>query len=110
MPYLGAMVFISLLFLPTSIAGSTDASVTKGYELTKEERLERAEHLEKMAACLRSDKSISDCHEQFRKDCPMAKDGSCPMWEGPRGMHRRMRGQNSAPKKDGSESAKKTEK
>lgn len=55
--------------------------------LTKEQRAARAEKHErvaemheKMAECLRSDKDLSECHEQMRKDCPMAGEGGlCPM-------------------------------
>ena len=62
--------------------------------LTKEERQVHADKYEKMAElhksmaeCLRSDKTSSECHEQMRKDCPMAKDGvQCPMMHEMKGM------------------------
>jgi hypothetical protein len=48
--------------------------------MTKEQRDKMASMHEKMAACLRSDKPMSECHSEMRKNCQemMGKNG-CPM-------------------------------
>ena len=55
--------------------------------MTVEQRQKMADGHEKMAVCLRSEKAISDCHEEMMKACKedMGKDG-CPMMGG-KGMH-----------------------
>lgn len=67
---------------------------------TKEQREKMAQAHEKMASCLRSDKSLAACHDEMRKSCRDDMDGSCPMWgkmRGGRGMMRKgpMRGQGT---------------
>lgn len=56
-------------------------------EISKEERERMAVHHEKMAACLRSEKSVQACHEEMREACHSEKD-SCPMMGGKHGMGR----------------------
>ena len=65
----------------------TKASSMKMPKMTTEQRQTMADAHEKMAVCLRSDKPISDCHEEMMKACKegMGKDG-CPMM-GSMGMH-----------------------
>lgn len=58
-----------------------DSETKEGPELTKEGRLKRADLMDKMADCLRSDKPLAECREMMRKECPMAKEGFCPMAE-----------------------------
>lgn len=59
----------------------------KAAEWTKEQRETMAKNHESMAACLRSDKSIADCHDEMMKNC---KDSdTCPM-KGRMGMHHGM--------------------
>ncbi len=55
--------------------------------MTTEQRQKMADSHDKMAVCLRSDKPVSDCHEEMMKACQegMGKDG-CPMMGG-KGMH-----------------------
>jgi len=49
---------------------------------TKEMREKMASLHEQMAACLRSDKPISDCRSQMMKSCQeMMGDQGCPMME-----------------------------
>lgn len=61
--------------------GSTTKS--KSTTLTKEDREEMAKTHEKMASCLRSDRSFRECHDEMWKSkgmkaaCPMGE--SCPM-------------------------------
>ncbi len=54
---------------------------------TKEQREKMAQLHEKMAACLRTDKPVHECHEEMMKACQeqMGQDG-CPMMNG-KGMH-----------------------
>jgi hypothetical protein len=54
---------------------------------TKEMREKMATVHDQMAACLRSDKAIADCHKEMMKQCEdtMGKD-NCPMMQ----MHHRM--------------------
>lgn len=69
-----------------------------GKEPTKEQRAKMAEHHEKMAACLRSDKTMKECHEQMKKACE--ESGSmCP---GMGGGHGHMRGMMKDKSKDSS--------
>ena len=65
----------------------TKASSMKMPTMTTEQRQKMADAHEKMAVCLRSEKAISDCHEEMMKACKedMGKDG-CPMMGG-KGMH-----------------------
>jgi hypothetical protein len=43
---------------------------------------------EQMAACLRSDKSMSDCHNEMKKNCREAFGAEgCPMGMGKRSQH-----------------------
>ena len=96
MTQLVALLAFSLVALhsPPTYAADGGAKKKVKAELTKEERSERADKMEKMAAmhtkmaeCLRSDKPMSECHEMMKKECPMAKEGHCPMMEGGKGMH-----------------------
>ena len=79
--------------LPSSRSFSANEKETKITELSPEQRTQHAEHLEKMAEahkkladCLKSSKSTSECHEEWHKEmkdaCPMAKDGECHMMDG----------------------------
>jgi hypothetical protein len=46
---------------------------------TKQEREKMATLHEHMAACLRSDKSLRECHEAARKECEDAMGEKCQM-------------------------------
>ncbi len=61
---------------------------------SKEVRAKMANLHEEMAACLRSEKSLSDCHSEMRKGCQqLMGDSGCPMM----GMHHhRMKGPAAA--------------
>jgi len=54
-------------------------------EPTKEQRNKMAMAHEQMATCLRSDKSMEDCHDEMRKSCKEMGD-QCPMMMGHHGM------------------------
>lgn len=45
---------------------------------TKEQREAMAVGHEKMAACLRSDKSIDSCHDEMRAECDKVGPENCP--------------------------------
>ena len=74
-------VFLSLI--PTNLYAQQDAdSMTAPHSMTeptKEQRTKMADMHEQMAACLKSDMPMADCHKQMMESCPMAKDGSCSM-------------------------------
>jgi hypothetical protein len=58
-------------------------------EPSKEDRAKMATMHEQMAACLKSDKKFSECHDEMMKSCPMMKSGKCPMMmhQGDKGNH-----------------------
>ena len=67
-----------------SFSGASD------YEVTKEQRAQMAEMHRQAAECLKSDKPLEKCREQMMADCPMARDGECPMMAmGKHKMHHR---------------------
>lgn len=70
-------------------------------KLTTEQRKTMAGLHEKMATCLRSDRPMSECHQEMMKGCKdtMGKDG-CPMMGGRmgHGMHHRMMDEPGAAK------------
>lgn len=111
---LASLIVFSLFILQAPIARSADDRSKKMPELTKEERVKRADMMDKMAEmhkkmanCLRSDKSMSECHDQMKQDCPMAKEGHCPMMDEMKGMHGRMHGKGKMMKGGGTEPEKK---
>ena len=56
---------------------------TKGSEMTTEQRKKMGDAHEKMAACLRSDRPMADCHDEMMKSCEEAMGtDSCPMMGG----------------------------
>lgn len=61
-------------------------------EMSPELRTDMADMYQKMADCLRTEKSSGDCQRQIAKNCPVvAKTGQCPIEQGmghmgPRGM------------------------
>jgi hypothetical protein len=58
----------------------------KTTEWTKDQRESMAKNHEAFAACLRSDKAVSECHDEMMMHC---KDSdACPMMTGGKGMHR----------------------
>jgi len=56
--------------------------------VTKESREKMAVLHEQMAACLRSDKPLADCHSEMRKSCKESMgDQGCPMMGKGMGQH-----------------------
>ncbi len=59
----------------------------KQEEPSPEQRAKMAEHHEKMAACLKSEKTVKECHEEMHKACESA-GGDCGMHgKGGKGKH-----------------------
>jgi len=75
------------------VATAAEPPQTIAKPITKEDREKMAVLHEQMAACLRSNKPLEDCHAQMRKDC-MASLGEhgCPMM----GMGRHSHGKHAA--------------
>lgn len=52
-------------------------------KMTPEARKDMAEMYQKMADCLRTDKTLEQCSHETMKDCPVVKNtGHCPIHEG----------------------------
>lgn len=92
--------FLSGVALLGAVAFAADGSSKTGKisAPTKEQRQKMADLHEKMAACLKSDRLISDCRKEMVRDCKDASGSdNCPMMGGKmeRGMrHRRVDSQN----------------
>lgn len=88
MTRLAILVIGSLLFLQPLTILAADQAAKKTSNLSKEERVKRADKMEKMAEmhkkmaeCLRSDRPAAECREQMGEDWPTAKDWYCPMMD-----------------------------
>lgn len=66
---------------------SATSSFAADTKFTKEDRQKMADMHTKMAECLKSDKSMSDCQSEMMKSCKgmMGKEG-CPMMGHMKGM------------------------
>ncbi|MEO5968404.1 MAG: hypothetical protein ABIQ95_00630 [Bdellovibrionia bacterium] len=65
----------------------------KASKVSTEQRQKMAERHEKMASCLRSERPMSECHQEMMKDCKnMMGEGGCPMMDQRKGheMHNMM--------------------
>ena len=69
-----------LTIIITTLIFATSFSFAADTQVSKEDRQKMAETHTKMAACLESDKSMSDCQGEMMKSCKsmMGKTG-CPM-------------------------------
>ncbi len=89
-------VAIGALSLLVGVASAAPPS-TGGATVSKETREKMATIHEQMAACLRSDKSLAECHSEMRKSCTDLGDQGCPMMGmGGMGMHHPTRQPQSA--------------
>jgi hypothetical protein len=85
-------ITMTLLFaVSTNFAFAANKSKSKGMtpmaEMTTEQRQEMATAHEKMATCLRSDKSMEDCKKDMMQTChTMMGKGGCPMMGKMQGM------------------------
>lgn len=74
--FLGALLILGLS-LPT-MAKDTTSSKKEMPMMSTEQRQKMANAHQQMADCLRSDKTMGECHEQMRNACLGAGDkGSC---------------------------------
>lgn len=73
-----------LLLSATLILTSTAFAGTKGKmrEMSKEDRAKMAEMHTKMADCLKSDKSMSECHREMKDHCKDMGGDQCYMMMG----------------------------
>ncbi len=68
----------------TSWAAETEKNPPPKSGPSQEKRIRMAESMEKMAACLRSEKTMETCHEEMKAHCHESED-ACPMMG--KGMH-----------------------
>ena len=81
----------ALVILAAALPGSAIAAEPSAESngVSKEQRASMASAHEKMAACLRSDRSLEDCRQEMHASCMSAFGGQgCPMMGGMR-MHDR---------------------
>lgn len=70
------IMFGSLLVVPV-YAADAPATSAKTTAPTKEQREKMAQAHEKLAACLRSDREVSDCHHEMMEQCKEMKGEEC---------------------------------
>jgi hypothetical protein len=69
-----------LIGLVAALGGPALAQGKGTPQMTAEQRTKMAEAHEKMAACLRSDRPLSECHEEMMKSCQETMGAAnCPM-------------------------------
>lgn len=95
-------IIITGLFFAASFSFAADTQVSKA------DRQKMAEMHTKMAGCLESDKSMSDCHGEMMKSCKeMMGKSACPMM-GEMGHMKGMQGQNMMDNKNETPDKKRT--
>lgn len=60
---------------------------SKGTELSAEERQKMAVAHDKMAACLRTERPMTECEAELAESCSHMKGKKCPMMRGKKGHH-----------------------
>ena len=88
-------LMVSIVLSGATAALAQDKPATTA-EPSKETREKMAVMHEKMAACLRSDKSLADCRNEMRAYCQSLGPSGCPMGPG-MGMHGPMNGPMNRP-------------
>jgi hypothetical protein len=77
-----ALVSFFGVFVSTAWADQ-NAGRTTPIKMTPELKMDMADMYQKMAACLRTGKSVPECNQEVMKDCPVIKKtGHCPIIEG----------------------------
>ena len=74
----------------SALAADKGTTPAKTPQMTADQRSKMADLHEKMAACLRSTRPISECHDEMMKSCQETMGtGGCPMMGGmgPHGPH-----------------------
>lgn len=101
------VVLVCLTVGSSSLSFGENKSHSTG-QVSPELRKDMADMYQKMADCLRTDKSLSlqECQRKVANDCPViAKTGQCPILEGmglmrgSRGMHQEGMGSMRGPHK-----------
>lgn len=82
-----AMATVLLLGCDVSAAEPPMSPAAQEPTLSKEQREQMAAAHERMAQCLRSDRSFADCHKEMRAACKQMGPQGCPAMNG---MHDRM--------------------
>lgn len=79
-----ALILSLSLMTPVMAQAKNKAPTSQAQtEQSPEMKKNMADMYQKMADCMKSDKSMHDCHKEVMKDCPVAKStGSCPLMEG----------------------------
>ena len=90
---MASLIATCAMLLGMGAAFSAEPPAQSHPALSKEQREKMAAIHEQMAACLRSDKPVADCHREAMKNCQemMGKEG-CPMMGA---MHQHMMQQSS---------------
>jgi len=83
-----AVATVLLLGFDASAAEPPMSPAAQEPTMSKEQREQMAVAHERMAQCLRSDRSFADCHKEMRAACKQMGPQGCP---GMGGMHDRMR-------------------
>lgn len=98
-------LFAALLFCSSLLSSAAFAKHHENMpEPTKEQRMKMAEAHIKMAECLKSDKTMKDCHMEMMASCKEANGGKCPMMGGPGMMGKMMgKGKMAEPPAEGGE-------
>lgn len=87
MKTIGLMLCVIGMLGSPALAQKKTTTTTKPMQLTAEQRTKMADLHEKMAACLRSDRPLAECHEQMMNGCREAMGSdTCPMM-GPMKQH-----------------------
>lgn len=73
------LILVALAFSAFSSGCATQSKAEQAKDDSPNEMM--AKMHEQMASCLRSGKSPQECRSQMQKDCPMMKDGTCPMMQ-----------------------------
>jgi hypothetical protein len=82
MKSLGALLGILALLGGYARAQDTGNKPAKPPQMTAEQRSKMAEAHEKLAACLRSDRPLSECHDEMMKSHESMGMGDCSMMHG----------------------------
>jgi hypothetical protein len=82
MKRLGALLGILAMLGGYALAQDKGGTPTNAPQMTAEQRSKMAEAHEKLAACLRSDRPLSECRDEMMKSHESMDMGDCPMMHG----------------------------
>lgn len=71
------LIVVTLVFAALGAGCATQAKTQASKMDNKNEMM--AKMHDQMASCLRTGKSSPECRSEVQKNCPMMKDGTCPM-------------------------------